>query len=101
MYTWGHGLTGSLGHGDLANQRRPKCVEALKGHRITTVACAGELTPMLALEPDANTVWQWGNTLFCRTDLTHHAYSPPFEPLPVKIDALQVSYAFFSPRMIS
>lgn len=44
MLTWGHGGHGQLGHGDLANVKTPKVVEALEGQRAVSVACGGAWT---------------------------------------------------------
>ncbi|KAL7061915.1 hypothetical protein AAHC03_01560 [Spirometra sp. Aus1] len=85
LYTWGHGLTGSLGHGDTRNQRRPKLVEALCGHRVVEVACAGEHTPVLALTPDEDAVWHWGNVTFEKWEQEMN----PLPTLPIKLQALQ------------
>lgn len=39
LFTYGNGVFGVLGHGDLASASQPKEVEALKGMRVKSVAC--------------------------------------------------------------
>jgi len=39
MYTWGHGGEGRLGHGDEANQTRPRVVRGLAGEPVVQMAC--------------------------------------------------------------
>jgi alpha-tubulin suppressor-like RCC1 family protein len=44
VLTWGHGGHGQLGHGDLANVKVPKVVEALGDHKVSFIACGGAWT---------------------------------------------------------
>lgn len=99
VYTWGHGLTGSLGHGDLKNRRQPRLVEALAGQRVSQLACAGPDTPSLALSVAEDTVWQWGNTAFLspqqlqyspRDHPNSEAFGATVTALPRPVAALQV-----------
>jgi alpha-tubulin suppressor-like RCC1 family protein len=61
LYTWGHGGEGRLGHGDEANQAKPRLVRALAGKpvsqvacgRFHTSACTGETGPSPAAPPSA------------------------------------------------
>ncbi|XP_077996626.1 uncharacterized protein LOC144449943 isoform X2 [Glandiceps talaboti] len=39
VYTWGEGVKGQLGHGDLKPRGKPEIVEALKGKSITNACC--------------------------------------------------------------
>ncbi|CAA6655823.1 unnamed protein product [Spirodela intermedia] len=39
LFTYGNGVFGVLGHGDLASASRPKEVDALRGMRVKSVAC--------------------------------------------------------------
>ena len=57
VWVWGWGIDGRLGHGDRANVRKPKQVEALRGVRIVQVSCGDHHT--LALD-DAGVVYAWG-----------------------------------------
>jgi hypothetical protein len=41
LYTWGEGKHGNLGHGDTANQSKPKLVEALRGVPLVAVSASG------------------------------------------------------------
>ena len=35
MYTWGHGIEGHLGHGDMDSRSKPELVKTLAGRSIT------------------------------------------------------------------
>ncbi|XP_066914062.1 uncharacterized protein [Clytia hemisphaerica] len=37
-YSWGSGNNGVLGHGDMAQQKKPKIIEALNGHKIVDMS---------------------------------------------------------------
>ncbi|VDD75186.1 unnamed protein product [Mesocestoides corti] len=89
VYTWGHGLYGALGHGEFKNQRQPRLVEALKGHRVTQIACAGAETPTLAVTPDEDAVWQWGNVGFVKTRQQEQQALHAMTSTPARIPALQ------------
>ena len=41
VWSWGDGLYGQLGHGDVQEQLLPKKVEALAGQRVVAVSAAG------------------------------------------------------------
>ncbi|KAL5011340.1 hypothetical protein ScPMuIL_009891 [Solemya velum] len=60
LYTWGKGRYGRLGHGDSEDQARPKLVEALKGYRVTDVACGSGDAQTLCITDD-DSVWSWGD----------------------------------------
>ncbi|KAJ8297784.1 hypothetical protein KUTeg_024315 [Tegillarca granosa] len=60
LYTWGKGRYGRLGHGDSEDQPRPKLVEAMKGQRVTDVACGSGDAQTLCITDDDN-VWSWGD----------------------------------------
>jgi len=56
VLTWGDGLSGQLGHGNLICQRIPKIVEGLRGSVVSDVA-AGDLTTFAFNDKD---LWAWG-----------------------------------------
>ena len=58
VYTWGSGLYGQLGHGDLKTRFAPKMVEALR-HVNVTVAAAGERHTVAV--DDMGEVYAWGS----------------------------------------
>lgn len=60
LFTWGKGRYGRLGHGDSEDQARPKMVEALKGFRVTDVACGSGDAQTLCIT-DSDSVWSWGD----------------------------------------
>lgn len=60
LYTWGLGEYGRLGHGDIANQLKPKLVDALVGQRVIQVACGSRDAQTMALTEDGR-VYTWGD----------------------------------------
>jgi E3 ubiquitin-protein ligase HERC2 len=60
LFSWGDGEFGLLGHGDQADQRSPKRVEALRGVRVSSVAVAE--VHAVALAEDGQ-VYAWGLSL--------------------------------------
>ena len=48
LYTWGDGVFGALGHGDVEMQRAPRKVDALAGYDVQQVACGVWHTAALA-----------------------------------------------------
>ncbi|ESO89418.1 hypothetical protein LOTGIDRAFT_218809 [Lottia gigantea] len=60
LYSWGKGRYGRLGHGESEDQARPKLVEALKGYRVTDVACGSGDAQTLCITDD-DSVWSWGD----------------------------------------
>ena len=48
LYTWGDGVFGALGHGDVEMQRAPRKVNALAGYDVQQVACGVWHTAALA-----------------------------------------------------
>ncbi|KAK6172413.1 hypothetical protein SNE40_016067 [Patella caerulea] len=60
LYTWGKGRYGRLGHGESEDQARPKLVEALKGYRVTDVACGSGDAQTICITDD-DSVWSWGD----------------------------------------
>ena len=48
VYTWGDGVFGALGHGDMESQRLPRKVDAVAGHDALQVACGVWHTAALA-----------------------------------------------------
>ena len=48
LYTWGDGIFGALGHGDVEMQRTPRKVDALAGYDVQQVACGVWHTAALA-----------------------------------------------------
>lgn len=49
LFTWGEGLGGPLGHGDILNKDLPERVSAMVGKAITEVTCGGRNTAVLVL----------------------------------------------------
>ena len=88
VWSWGAGMrsvrgSATLGHGDdVSNQRRPKKIEALAGHRIVAVS-VGWAGHSLALSADG-TVWSWGGG---DGGILGHGDEQD-QPLPKKIEAL-------------
>ena len=58
VWSWGHGLYGQLGHGNLQNQLLPKKVEALAGQRIVALSAGEQHSFALAAD---GAVWSWGH----------------------------------------
>mmetsp|Transcript_12114 Transcript_12114/g.48750 ORF Transcript_12114/g.48750 Transcript_12114/m.48750 type:complete len:602 (+) Transcript_12114:67-1872(+) len=56
LYTWGHGANGKLGHGDEANQLKPKKVEGIDV--VAMQVCCGDFHS--ALLTDTGEVYTWG-----------------------------------------
>lgn len=50
LFTWGDGLCGKLGHGDLASCSEPRQVEVLGSHRVLGVACGTWHTACIATQ---------------------------------------------------
>lgn len=67
MLTWGHGGHGQLGHGDLANTKTPKVVEALEGQRAVSVACGGAWTTAVT-----GTAISFSESLPTKTNFSNH-----------------------------
>ena len=81
IWSWGWGVFGQLGHGDLQDQLLPKKVEAFAGQRVVAVSAGG--THSLATTADGR-VWSWGRGNFGRLGNGNEQD----QPLPKKIDAL-------------
>lgn len=62
VYTWGLGLSGRLGHGDEMDCHLPTPVEALSSIHVTSVACGGHHSAIIA-EP-AGQLMTWGGGAF-------------------------------------
>ncbi|XP_077549145.1 serine/threonine-protein kinase Nek8-like isoform X3 [Haemaphysalis longicornis] len=58
LLSFGRGQSGSLGHGCHSDEKRPKIVEALLGHKIMHVACAA--SHVLAID-ESHDVYAWGD----------------------------------------
>ena len=57
VYSWGDGVYGKLGHGNIEDQRIPKLIEGLQGVQVTLVVAG----PSHSLAMDAaGKVWGWG-----------------------------------------
>jgi hypothetical protein len=70
VYSFGVGMTGSLGHGNRENQVLPKRIEALDGYHVATVA-AGDYQS-LALTACGRVFW-WGGRLKSPTEFVCQA----------------------------
>ena len=57
LYTWGSGYRGRLGHGDVAHQPAPKCVQALRDEWVVAVSI-GKLHTIAG--PRSGSVLGWG-----------------------------------------
>jgi RCC1 and BTB domain-containing protein len=44
LYTWGGGMLGQLGHGNLRDEWEPRLVEGVSEVFVTQVSCMGEYT---------------------------------------------------------
>ena len=58
VYSWGCGINGELGHGDLLNRHSPELIEALVTFHVSTVS-AGDYHS-LALSARDGIVFSWG-----------------------------------------
>ncbi|GAB0092398.1 RCC1 domain-containing protein 1 [Sergentomyia squamirostris] len=58
VYTWGNGLRGQLGHGDLENHTEPQFVEALGGIKIVDISAGGWHSAAISAFGDLYT-WGW------------------------------------------
>jgi alpha-tubulin suppressor-like RCC1 family protein len=56
VFSWGHGGSGALGHGDLKNRYEPESIEALKDSRVVSVS-AGASHTMLCVEAGSS-MWE-------------------------------------------
>jgi len=61
LYTWGHGKSGRLGHGDEVTCMLPTRVEGLAHHTVTEVATAESHTVALT---SSGEVFSWGRDRF-------------------------------------
>lgn len=60
LFTWGDGMGGRLGHGDINDQCEPKQVLGLAGNRIVHVSCGGYHTAAVTAEHE---VIVWGDSV--------------------------------------
>ncbi|XP_037324635.2 E3 ubiquitin-protein ligase HERC2 [Pungitius pungitius] len=60
LYTWGRGNYGRLGHGSSEDQTTPMLVTALKGLKVTDVACGSGDAQTLSVTENGQ-VWSWGD----------------------------------------
>ena len=58
VWSWGHGTSGKLGHGDEANQYRPKPIAGFAGGRVCKIAAGDH--HCLAIDSN-HEVWSWGH----------------------------------------
>lgn len=49
VYTWGKGLNGRLGHGDVQDRHTPTLVEALKDKQVKSISCGSSFTAAVCL----------------------------------------------------
>lgn len=49
VYTWGKGVNGQLGHGDIRDRNTPTLVEALKDKQVKMVVCGSDFTVAICL----------------------------------------------------
>lgn len=57
MFTWGRGINGQLGHGDIYNELSVKQVAQFQGQKITDIACGESHTMALNTQGE---VYTWG-----------------------------------------
>ena len=81
LYTWGRGAEGCLGHGDTANQSKPKLVEALNGVLCKQVSCGGKYT---AVVTESGKVYEFGEDLYSSRENVRKTKS-----LPTLVQALE------------
>jgi len=63
VWSWGWGMSGTLGHGDEQNQLLAKKIEAFAGQRVVAVSAGGDHS--FAITADG-AVWSWGVGTFGR-----------------------------------
>eukprot|EP00698_Gefionella_okellyi_P004923 TRINITY_DN14549_c0_g1_i1.p1 TRINITY_DN14549_c0_g1~~TRINITY_DN14549_c0_g1_i1.p1 ORF type:complete len:427 (+),score=85.28 TRINITY_DN14549_c0_g1_i1:85-1281(+) len=63
VYTWGRGIGGRLGHGDMSDVTVPKQVAAIADKRVVQVACG---TIYTAAIDDTGKLYVWGRKIFGR-----------------------------------
>ncbi|KAL1528475.1 hypothetical protein AB1Y20_009819 [Prymnesium parvum] len=60
LYSWGWGVYGQLGHGDVLSRRVPTAVQALREQKISVLACGYRHSMVLCRAPQAVWAWGWG-----------------------------------------
>lgn len=58
LYSWGWGVYGQLGHGDMLSRRTPTIVESLRPFSISQIACGYRHSMVVSSNP--RMVWSWG-----------------------------------------
>jgi len=79
LYTWGHGVSGRLGHGDESSKSVPTPVEALVGHVVVQLALGYYHS---ACTTEEGTLYTWGNGVY--EQLGHGDESSKSVPTPVE-----------------
>ena len=85
LWAWGRGNYGRLGHGDTKGHLMPRRVEALAAERMVRVAAG--MQHSLAVT-DTGVLWAWGYG--GRGQLGHGDQQPEDEPVPRRVEALQI-----------
>lgn len=60
VYSWGWGVYGQLGHGDVLSCHSPTLVFSLRDFKVTKVACGYRHSMVLSSEPQVVWAWGWG-----------------------------------------
>lgn len=60
LYSWGWGVYGQLGHGDVNSRRTPCEVAALEGLSIVQLACGYRHSMVVSSSPHIAWAWGWG-----------------------------------------
>jgi alpha-tubulin suppressor-like RCC1 family protein len=85
LWTWGRGIFGQLGHGDLENRNKPKLVETALDVKFIQVSCGSDFTVALS---DQGKVYTWGKGrqgALGHGDKNNHAKPKVVETLTDKI----------------
>jgi len=81
VYTWGDGMGGRLGHGNIDDQTKPKQVMALDTSHVVDVGCGGHHTAVVTTNHE---VFVWGHGLHGRAGVESRS-----DLLPELINGLQ------------
>lgn len=84
LFTWGSGEHGCLGHGGTADQRDPRLVEALAGHRVRAAACGGSHTVCCT---EQGLIFAWGRAADGRLGTGISSQPSVDLPIPVRHEA--------------
>lgn len=89
VYSWGHGRSGRLGHGDEHSQPEPKLIQSLLKVKIIRIAGAEGHT--LALS-DRGDVFSWGSNTFGQLGHGNSEQSSKILSYPKKVEVLKKDF---------